>query len=106
MLFSYGQFFIHTRVEEKYRDNILGVSLTQLKQLFCFCHIMLSLIMSKTKASNQRLEVYVNLLLSCCHRFCEEYYDKLVTEFWFSKVNFILLLNLPEQMNKFGYPSL
>ena len=58
--------------------------------------------MTKKKLSFICLDVHIKIFLSCCHRFCQEYYDPSVTEFWFSKADFLSLLNLPGQIEKYG----
>ena len=80
----------------------LGKCLPMLKRLLCSCQVMISLIMTKSIVPTQELDVHIKIFLSDCHRFCTEYYDSSVTEFWFTKGNFISLLNLPEQIEQHG----
>ena len=108
MLFVYGQYFIHKNFTA---DTMLGATLTQLRQLLSSCNVMVSLLMSKTPlptdlvektARIEKIDAHIKIFLSCCHRFCHSYFDPSITEFWMGKSNFISLLNLPEQIAKFG----
>ena len=108
MLFLYGQYFLQKDIPN---SCMLGATLTSLKQLLCSCNVMVSLLMSKEhlpengeerEAYLQRLDRHIKIFLSCCHRFSRSYYDSTVYEFWFGKSNFISLLNLPDQIAKFG----
>ena len=67
---------------------------------------MISLLMSKKEHTIEKLDAHIKIFLSTCHRFCDEYYDSSIAEFWFTKCNFILLLNLPEHTRKFGHLGL
>ncbi|EJK52081.1 hypothetical protein THAOC_28686 [Thalassiosira oceanica] len=108
MLFVYGQYFIQKNINV---DTILGATLFQLRQLLSSCNVMVSLLMSKEPlpedvgeklARINKLDAHIKVFLSCCHRFCQSYFDPSITEFWMGKSNFISLLNLPEQIAKFG----
>jgi hypothetical protein len=106
MIFLYGHFLLHENVAQKQMYSTLGKTLKQLKQVLCSCNIMVCLVMSTTKIDTCELDVCIKIFLSCCKRFCDSYYDESLTKFWFSKSNFISLLNLPDQIDNFGSPSL
>ena len=108
MLFLYGQYFAQKQIDS---SNLLSVVMTQLKQLVCSAHVMIYKLMStddlpansdERNAYIKDIDDHIKIFLSCCHRFAKSYYDNAVAEFWFTKSNFISLLNLPEQIAKFG----
>lgn len=108
MLFIYGQYFLQKNIAN---DTMLGATLTKLKQLLCSCNVIVCLLMSKEQLPKddgertkylRKLDRHIKVFFSCCHRFSRSYYDSSVTEFWFGKSNFISLLNLPDQIAKFG----
>ncbi len=45
---------------------------------------------------------YIKLFLDCCHQFCKATHDDIITPFWLSKSNYVTLLNLQEQIERFG----
>ena len=63
---------------------------------------MLYLVMCKDKIHKKRHDILIRIFLTCCSRFCKEYYDGSVKEFWSNKQNFPSLLNFPDQIEKFG----
>ena len=108
MLFLYGQYFAQKQIDSL---NLLSVVMTQLKQFVCSAHVMIYKLMStddlpanseERNAYIKDIDDHIKIFLSCCHRFAKSYYDNTVAEFWFTKSNFISLLNLPEQIAKFG----
>ena len=102
MLFLYGNFIQQKNIDSSSRNDVLKTSLVNLEQLLCSCQVMVSLLMCKREIPIDRLDIHIRIFLDCCHRFCNNYCPS-VTEFWFTKMNFISLLNLPKQIAKFGH---
>ena len=67
---------------------------------------MIYSVMCKDMVHKKKHEIIIILFLTCCHRFCNEYYDSSVIEFWSNKQNYISFLNLSDQIEKFGALSL
>ena len=106
MMSLYGRYIEEKKLDVKFQGMALGAALTSLKQLLCSCQVMISLLMCKKEVSLEKIDVHIKIFLDCCHRFCGEYYGSTVTEFWFSKINFVSLLNLTEQISKYGHIGL
>ena len=56
--------------------------------------------MSPTDPDVNVIDRHVKLFLSCCHRFCQVYYNDDHTPFWAATSNFPSLLNLAAQIKK------
>ena len=65
-------------------------------------YVMIAHLMSRRRTSTDKLTQLVKLFLDCCHRFCKASHDNTITPFWLSKGNYVTLLNLPEQIERFG----
>ena len=102
MLFIYGNFIHQKNLQVSSPSNILESTLSSLKQLLCSCQVMVSLLMCKRTIPIARLDIHIKIFLDTCHRFCRVYCPT-ATEFWFTKINFTSLLNLPKQIAKFGH---
>ena len=103
MLYLYGQFFIEENLDTSQESTTLTSNLTEIKQLLNSCQVMLGFIMSTDSSVCLNLmDIQIKVFLQCCHRLCKSYYSGSVEEFWFAKANFISLLNLPEQIRRFG----
>lgn len=99
-LHLFGQFILN--INEESQTTLFKAYLDDLKRLLSSCHVMICMLMCKKKIQKERLDTVIKLFLSCCHHFCVEYYDTSVTEFWFTKSNFLGLLNLPDQIEIYG----
>jgi hypothetical protein len=65
-------------------------------------YVMISHLMTRCHTSSQQQLQYIKLFLDCCHQFCKATHDESIIPFWLSKGNYVTLLNLPEQIEKFG----
>jgi hypothetical protein len=65
-------------------------------------YVMISHLMSRRHTSSQQYLQHIKLFLDCCHQFCKATHDDTITPFWLSKGNYVTLLNLPEQIERFG----
>ena len=65
---------------------------------------MVSRLMTKKCVCIDELEDYIKLFLSSCSRFATETNVGATSDipFWYSKANFLCLLNLPEQIKRYG----
>ena len=64
--------------------------------------MMICYLMSPSHLSAQRTGQYVKVFLSCCNSYAKEYYAEGVTPFWACTGNFPSLLNLEEQIVRYG----
>ena len=66
--------------------------------------VLISHLMSRSNTSVQEISDIIKIFLSTCHNFDKTFgFSKdPANPFWFKKSNFISLLNLPGQINKFG----
>ena len=103
-LYLFGE-FIHTTDLTKC-DDFFTSRLDDLKRLLSSCHIMICGLMCKQTLPKERLDVSIKIFLSCCHFFCIQYFQEAggreLTEFWFTKSNFMGLLNIPDQFDYYG----
>ena len=79
------------------------IALTQVLHSFT---AMVYSVMCKDKTHKKRYGILIRIFLTCCSRFCKVYYNGSVKEFWSNKQNFPSLLNLPDQIEKFGHLGL
>ena len=100
MAFVYGQFFLNMTLRET--SNTTESALLAMRQMLVSLQVMIALLMSPTDPDVNVIDRHVKLFLSCCHRFCQVYYDEDHTPFWAATSNFPSLLNLAQQIKKYG----
>jgi hypothetical protein len=98
LLFLYGQFFTEINVNGMCDTSNLKTNIIEILQMLNSCHVMIGMIMTRDDVCKNRLDIHIKIFLQCCHRLCKSYYCSSVEEFWFTKANFVCLLNLPEQI--------
>ena len=94
--------FLESHNLEDHRLETTADCVIRLREIYASFHVMPYLLMSREKEPKDEIDAHIKIFLSCCHRFCEEYYDRNVGEFWSTKGNFVSLLNLPDQIEYFG----
>ncbi len=65
-------------------------------------YVMISHLMTRSHTSSQQQLQHIKLFLDFCHQFCKATHDDTNLPFWLSKGNYVTLLNLPEQIERFG----
>ena len=63
---------------------------------------MVALLMSPKDPAVNVIDRHIKLFLSCCHRFCQLYYNDNKVPFWATTSNFPSLLNIAAQIKKYG----
>ena len=99
MVFGYGASIsgmVTTTIEptNHYGDNYMCMVYSM--------YVMISHLMSQRQTSSQQQLQHIKLFLDCCHQFCKATNDETITPFWLPKGNYVTLLNLPEQIERFG----
>ena len=65
--------------------------------------VLVSHLMGRTSTSTTDLKEIIKIFLSTCHEFDLQFgYSDNNVPFWFKKSNFVSLLNLPHQIEKYG----
>ncbi len=64
--------------------------------------VLISKIMTTKEVPVENIKNHIALFLDCCHRLCKAVYDNTIKDFWISKGNYTSLLNLPDQICKYG----
>ncbi len=65
-------------------------------------YVTVAHLLSWHQTSSQLQLQHTKLFLDCCHQFCKATHDDTIKPFWLSKGNHVTLLNLPEQIERFG----
>ena len=98
MAFVYGQFFLNMTLRET--TNTTKSTLLAMRQMIVSLQVMIALLMSLKDPDVNVIDRHIKLFLSCCHRFCQVYYNDDHTPFWAATSNFPSLLNLAAQIKK------
>ena len=94
-----------------YLDDVIEcntVGLKELKMIFQSMYSMISRLMAKDVVDIDELENHIKIFLSTCHFYEGEIGYPLnqkghrANPFWYNRSNFVSLLNLPEQIKKYG----
>ncbi len=65
-------------------------------------YVMVAHLLSQQQTSSQQHLQHIKLFLDCCHQFCKATRDATIKPFCLSKGIYVTLLNLPEQIERFG----
>ena len=65
-------------------------------------HVLICKLMSPREDGGDDVDLHVKIFLSCCDRYSRGYYGDDVVPFWVGKGNFMGLLNLGKQIEKYG----
>ena len=101
MPFVYGQFFLNMSLDGTSTSKETCKALTQ---VFHALHVMISELMRPETPEKDTVDMHVKIFLSCCHRFEISYRGQNARKkpFWGTKGNFTSLLNLEEQIQRYG----
>ena len=83
-------------------SNTDPICIVAIEQMISSMHVMISRFMSNHDGDAVVDGRFVKFFLSCCNRFAEKYYGRQDVPFWANTGNFPSLLNLEEQIEKFG----
>ena len=100
MPFVYGQFFLNMTLRET--SNTTKSTLLSMRQMIVSLQVMIALLMSPKDPDVNVIDRHIKIFLSCCHRFCQVYYNDDHKPFWALTSNFPSLLNLAAQIKKYG----
>ena len=110
MAFIYGHFFLKMTLKES--TTTIKSALLAVRQMIVSLQVMVALLMSPKDHAVNVIDMHIKLFLSCCHRFCQLYYNDDKVPFWATTSNFPSLLNIAAQIKKIwthtvvlgGYP--
>ena len=71
-----------------HRDDTTSDQVKALTQLMHSFTAMMYSVMCKDKVHKKRHDILIRIFLTCCSRFCKEYYNDDIKEFWANKQNF------------------
>jgi len=98
--FVYGMFFRFLQLPES--SNTSSMTLIALQQLYVSLYVMVAMLMSPREPNTNAIIRHSKIFLSCCDRFSKSYHDSECEPFWSTTGNFPSLLNLGEQIRKYG----
>jgi hypothetical protein len=110
--FVFGQYVLNFSKEGDMHD--LSEEERWLQRLVNSAFVMISLLMTRENVETTRLNTHIKIFLTCCQRFSKCSGDNTASNdnndndnanhdpFWFGKANFFSLLNLPDQIKRFG----
>ena len=98
--YIYGMFFRFLQLPES--SNTSSITLIALQQLYVSLYVMVAMLMSPHEPNTNAIIRHSKIFLSCCDRFSKSYFDSDSEPFWSTTGNFPSLLNLGEQIEKFG----
>lgn len=101
MPFVYGQFFLNCKSTNITRSS--SDSLAAIKQTVNALHVMISMLMSYRDINVDLIDDHIKIFLSCCDRLSQLEEGDKDDPFWLNKGNFISLLNIPDQIRRFGH---
>ena len=100
MPFVYGQLFLNVTLKET--PNTTKFALLSMRQMVVSLQVMIALILSPKDLDVNVIDRHIKLFLSCCHRFCQVYYNDDHDACWALTSNFPSLLNLAAQLKIHG----
>ena len=75
MAFIYGQFFFFLKMTLKESATTTKSALLASRQMIVSLQVILALLMSPKDPALNVIDRHIKLFLSCCHRFCQLYYN-------------------------------
>ena len=101
MPYIYSQFFLWFALPAL--SNVSTETCYAIRQVLNSLHVMTSMRMSKRDTDCDEIDLHIKVFLSCCDRLSKSHYGVNLEPFLFAKSNFLLLLNLPEQILNYGH---
>ena len=77
-------------------------TLNDIRRMMNSLHVLICKLMSPREDGGVDVDLHVKIFLSSCDRYSRRYYGDDVVPFWVGKGNFMGLLNLGKQIEKYG----